>query len=231
MRTPHTLAVVLVAPIALVACGSGSSGTPTTTSWPVVTTTSAPPPTSGVPGTDSTTSTSSTTTSTTTPTVVNLELSSEGLGEAVFGAGAEGVLAYVRAILGEATADSGWVDPASTGATCAGTEVRFVTWNDLVLTFGDSSPYAEGFQHFSGFTYGPAFGPQIDPHGLQTEGGIGVGDTVGDLETVYPGVTINDADEMSGPSFYIEEGLFGFLTGTGSDETIISFVGGAGCGE
>lgn len=231
MRTHHSLAIVLIAPIALVACGSGSSGTATTTSWPVVTTTSAPPPSSGVPSTDSTTSTSSSTTSTTTPAVVGLELSSEGLGEAVFGAGAEGVLAYVRAVLGEASADSGWVDPTTTGSACPGSEVRFVTWNDLVLTFTDASPYADGFQHFSGFAYGPAFGPQIDPYGLQTEGGIGVGDSVGDLQTVYPGVTINDADEMSGPSFFIEEGLFGFLTGTGSEETIISFVGGAGCGE
>jgi len=97
--------------------------------------------------------------------VVGLELSADGLGQASFGAGADGVLAYVQAILGEPTADSGWVDAHSTGEACPGTEVRKITWNDLILTFGDSSPYAEGIQHFSGYTYGPAFGPQIDPYG------------------------------------------------------------------
>jgi hypothetical protein len=163
--------------------------------------------------------------------VVGLELSADGLGEEAFGAGADGVLAYVQAILGESTADSGWVDARSTGEACPGTEVRKVTWNDLILTFSDSSTYAEGLRHFSGYNYGPAFGPQIDPYGLQTEGGIGVGDTVGDLKTVYPGVTINPADEISGPSFFIQDGLYGFLTGAGDDDTIISFVGGTGCGE
>ena len=231
MRTRHLLAVGLLAPVALVACGSDSPGSTTTTSWPVVTTTTSVPETTSTVASTSSTSSTSSTTSTTMPAAVDLEVSSEGLGNAAFGAGVDGVLAYIKAILGEPTADSGWIDPTSTGATCAGTEVRFVTWNDLVLTFGDVSPYAEGFRHFSGYTYGPAFGPLIDPYGMQTEGGIAVGDSVIDLKTVYPGVTVNGADEMAGPSFFIEEGLFGFLTGTGDDDMIISFVGGSGCGE
>ena len=35
----------------------------------------------------------------------------------------------------------------------------------------------------------------------------GVGDAVSDLQAVYPGVVINGADDMSGPSFFIEQGL------------------------
>jgi hypothetical protein len=42
---------------------------------------------------------------------------------------------------------------------------------------------------------------------------------------------INTADAMGGPSFFIEDGLTGFLTGTGSTDQVISFVGGSGCGE
>ena len=36
-------------------------------------------------------------------------------------------------------------------AICKDRGDGIVTWNDLVLTFGDVSPYAEGFRHFSGY--------------------------------------------------------------------------------
>ena len=234
MRTyPHLallLAPLALAPFAVAACGSDGGGAATTTSWPVVTTTSVPLSTTST-STTSTSTTSTSTTSTTIAAVLGLELSAQGLGDALFGASDDGVYAYVQAIVGDPTADSGWVDPLTTGAVCPGSEVRFVTWNDLVLTFTDDSPAGSGYRHFAGYAYGPAFGEQALPAGLETEGGIGIGDPVSDLRAVYPGVVVNPADEMSGPSFYIEEGLLGFLTGTGDDDLVMSFVGGFGCGE
>ena len=226
------LALVALGSLSMAACSNEKSGSGTTTSWPVVTvSTTVPSSSTSEASTTSSTSSTSSTTTTTVVAIAGLELSAEGLGDALFGASDGGVYAYVQAILGDPTADSGWVDPQSTGAACPGTEVRFVTWNDLVLTFSDESPEGAGYRHFAGYTYGPAFGPQIAPAVLETEGGIGVGDAVSDLQAVYPGVVINSADDMSGPSFFIEEGLFGFLSGTGADDLIISFVGGSGCGE
>ena len=53
-----------------------------------------------------------------------------------------------------------------------------------------------------------------------------------DLKAAYPAVKILPGDGLStGPQFTIEQGLSGFLTGVKNGDTIISFVGGYGCGE
>jgi hypothetical protein len=163
--------------------------------------------------------------------VKGLGLSSKGLGDALFGADADGVVDYVRSILGAPSNDSGWADPLSIGAPCPGTQIRFVDWNDLSLFFTDNSPAATGLRHFAAYTYGPAFAANIDPYGLSTALGVSVGDSVEALLAAYPGALVSPGDEISGPSFYIEDGLSGFLTDAGGAGVIMSFVGGYGCGE
>ncbi len=160
-----------------------------------------------------------------------LALSATGLGDALFGADADGVLAYVGHILGSPTTDSGWTTPNATGAACPGTTVRFVAFNDLSLFFTDESPAASGIRHFASYTYGPAFGTSISPFGLATDSGVGVGSTVAQLKAAFPSVVVNKATDISGPSFIIQAGFFGFLTGTAATDTVTSFVGGFGCGE
>ena len=137
----------------------------------------------------------------------------------------------MQSILGPPTHDTGWFDPATTGAACQGSEIRYVTWNDLSLFFTDDSTFASGIRHFASYTYGPAAGAFVDPFGLTVEGGISVGATVDELLAAYPAAVINDSDELSGASFHIVEGLAGFLTGTTGSDTITTFVGGFGCGE
>jgi len=164
--------------------------------------------------------------------VKGLEISGDGLGGALFGAEADGVVAYVSSILGDPTNDSGWEDPLAIGAACTGTTVRFVDWNDLQLFFTDDSPAAQGLRHFAAFNYGPAVdGAVLNPNGLVTDNGVGVGTTVEFLRASYPKVQISPGDDIGGPSFFISEGLSGFLSGTSSSDVIISFVGGYGCGE
>jgi hypothetical protein len=158
-------------------------------------------------------------------------MSADGLGDALFGAEADGVIEYVNGILGGPTNDTGWQDPIALGAPCPGTEVRFVEWHDLSLMFGNESPAASGFRHFASYTYGPPLSGQLEPFGLTTAQGVGVGNTVRELKAAYPSVVVNPADEISSPSFFIEEGLAGYLTGATNNDAIISFVGGYGCGE
>ncbi len=141
------------------------------------------------------------------------------------------MISYVQSILGSPTHDTGWIDPVASGAACPGTEIRFVTWNDLSLFFSDSSPVASGLRHFAAYTYGPAAGPFIDPFGLAVDGGVTVGDTVDQLLTIYPSAIINASGELGPASFHIVDGLTGFLTGTSGSDTITTFVGGFGCGE
>lgn len=233
--TPRLAPALLVFGIAvsLAACG-GDSGSTATTSATVATTVA---PTTTVAASTTSSSTSSTSTTSTVAPVVGLELSSTGLGDALFGAGVDGVLAYVESILGEPTSDTGWVDPVVTGSACMGNEVRLVTWHDLSLFFSDESLEATGFRHFASFTYGPAAGAELVPNGLRTvladgvSAGVAVGDSVRALLEAHPGTLLAPEDEMSGPSFFIEEGLTGFLTGVGANDRITSFVGGFGCGE
>lgn len=217
---------------ALAACSDDVANDATTTAT-VVTTVA---PTSSEAATTSSSTTSSSSTSTTVP-IVGLELSAVGLGDALFGASADGVIAYVTAIIGEPTSDTGWVDPVETGAACRGTEVRSVTWHDLSLFFSDESLEAAGLRHFASYTYGPAVGAVLEPIGLRTQvegddtAGVTVGDTVSALLEAHPRTTLAPEDEMSGPSFFITEGLAGFITGVGANDRITSFVGGFGCGE
>lgn len=233
MTTRRVLLVsVCMAALLAAACSDESSSSGTTTTSVATTTTTVAATTTTVAAT--TTTQSSTTTSTpasTTTTikpVLGLQLSPTGLGDALFDADADGVVEYVNSILGIPTTDSGWIDPVATGTACPGDEVRFVDWKDLSLFFTDDG---SGVRHFASFTYGPAFGSAIAPYGLATDAGVGVGSTVASLRAAYPAVVVNPDDGFTGPSFQIEDGLYGFLTGTDDTDTIISFVGGFGCGE
>jgi len=230
------LATVCAAALLAAGCSNESSndGT-TTTSVVAVTTTSVPATTTiSVPAITTTAAPSTTApapTTTTIAAVVGLALSGAGIGDALFGADAEGVVAYVSSIVGAPTSDSGWQDPAAIGAACPGNEVRFVDWNDLYLFFSDDSPAASGVRHFAAFSYGPAFGPVLTPFGLATTAGIGVGSTVAQLLAVYPTAVINPETEMGGATFLLDDGLYGFVSGVTEADTITSFVGGIGCGE
>ena len=220
----------------LTACGSDGSSSETTvgsstSSSAADTTTSESATTSTTTVTTTTSVAPATTTSTTIAPVLGLSLSAVGLGDALFGADAEGVVEYVTSIVGPPSNDTGWLDPLSVGAACPGSEIRFVEWDDLSLYFSDESPAASGVRHFASYTYGPLFGLTLSPFGLTTDAGLGIGDFVSTLRAVYPLATANPDDGIGGPTFQIEPGLSGFLTGIGDSDTIISFIGGFGCGE
>ena len=154
-----------------------------------------------------------------------------GLGDALFGAEAEGVIAYVRAILGSPSADSGWVDPYAIGAACPGTEVRFVEWRDLSLVFSDESFAGSGIRHFASFRYGPTMAQNIDPYGLRTTDGFGIGTSVSELLAEYPKGELYAGDEVIDPYFEIDASLVAFLTDSKPGGRAVSYLGGYGCGE
>lgn len=210
---------------------AGASTTATTAAGGA-TTTAAADTTSTAP----TTSTAVTTTAapaptTTVLTVDNMLMSEFGLGEADFGADADGVVDYLRAILGAPTADTGWTEQETLGVACPGTEVRFVTWNDLSIFLTDDSLVESGRRHFASFTYGPAFGPSINPAGLATAAGLGMGATLDQLASAYPEGAYSPGDEIFGPTFLIEDGLFVHMEDQNGVVTAIAYVGGFGCGE
>jgi hypothetical protein len=106
-----------------------------------------------------------------------------------------------------------------------------VIWGDLTLLFSDDTLVTSGRRHFFAYVYGQALGSEIVPAGLKTDAGIGVGSTVAELTGTYPGVIINPSDDFGGPNFKINENLAGFLTGVEPTDTVLSVLGGQGCGE
>ena len=158
-------------------------------------------------------------------------LAADGVGVAAFGDEPDAAVAAVTAILGEPTQDSGWVEPFTISA-CPGTEYRRVSWGAFSLQFSDQSSKADGRRHLFGFEYGEVGRTDATPAGLVTAEGIGVGSTVAELKSVYPGVSVVAGEEgLSSSSFEVSEnGLAGLLTDATDDGIVILVVGGDFCG-
>lgn len=169
------------------------------------------------------------TTTTTEPAPAgDFSLRADGLGAVSFGAAPDGAIAFVSSFLGEATADTGWVDPFTIGA-CGGTQLRQVTWGDLQLEFGDVSAVAEGRPHFYAYYYGKEGSQSATPPGLETEDGITVGSSVADLIGAYPGVEFRLGDEFMNDSFFVNENLTGRLSGLADPDQVEMVIGGIPC--
>ena len=158
----------------------------------------------------------------------DFSLRADGLGAVSFGAAPDGVIAFVSSFLGEATADTGWVDPFTIGA-CGGTQLRQVSWGDLQLEFGDVSAVAEGRPHFYAYFYGKEGSPSANPPGLETEEGITVGSSVADLIRAHPGVEFRLGDEFMNDSFFVNENLTGRLSGLADPDQVEMVIGGIPC--
>ena len=257
MRTSRPLPMLAIgtAISLLAACSSSHPTTaPTTTSTTLVadtsavpvattTTTTAPPPTAApttvaptaapttVPPTAApTTSTTLPPTTTTAPAGARLSLLPDGIGDARFGAVPDDVTAFISGILGTPTKDTGWVDAAS--RTCQGSQVRFVSWGDLTLQFGDESNIATERQHFYYWTFGPPSGTSISPAGLMTPERIGIGSTVAQLRAAYPAAQFIEGDDLNTPRAILPSGVVAYLTDTSDAGAITVMNGGQpGCGE
>ena len=222
------LAIVFV----IASCGGGGGGDDTLAPLPT-----APGSSSSLAPLVSTTtepaaSTTTSINSTTTTLVPGLELvlRSDGIGDARFGVEPDGVIGYVKAILGAPDRDTGWIDSFSEFGSCPGTEVRAVEWANLRLLFGDQSDFNTGRRHFYGWQYGPPVDSKIGPLGPATDGGITVGSTVRDIVKVYPDVEIYN-DEIFGPGFEIEATLTGTLSDDAPSGLVLALYGGTACGE
>lgn len=230
-------AVPTPAPTTPIATPAPSASGPATVPATTAPATSAPVAPGTTPATVASTAPPTTAAPTAPPTteplsVQELVLSGDGLGSAVFGAEAEGVIDYVTSILGGNTADTGWVAPDSF-AVCDGTIARRVDWGTLSLLFTDLSEIANGRRHFIGYEYGRVGEIGDEPVGLRTPGGITLGSRVVDLLAEFPDAAVNEGDPEVGipDNFYVSNLFYGLLTGTTADDYVTVLFGGYGCGE
>lgn len=164
----------------------------------------------------------------TTAAPVTLGLQRDGLVVAALGTETEAAIAAVTGALGVPTEDTGWVDPL-TISTCAGTELRRVSWGVLSLLFGD--PAGAGARVFFAYSYGDVAGLGGQPAGLLTPEGLGLGTLVTDLRVAYPAVTVNAGEEgLVLSSFFVDEALAGLLTGATDADSVTVIFGGPFCG-
>lgn len=246
-RSGIILAIVAIA-VSLVSCSdtptsstSGSDPAPASTTLVEVTsditdaaqsTSTASVPTDSITDASTSTVADSTTTSTTLAAAATLVLRPDGLGDALFGTDPESVISYVVAIVGPPTADSGWVSAlTSPFGVCPGAEVRGVTWGDLTLLFGDSSPVAVERRHFFHYEYGPPLAAIVEPAGMSTASGLAIGTTLTQVFAAHPETEVLPEDEISGPYFVLGDGLVGLLSGTEPTSVVRLIAGGVGCGE
>lgn len=170
-----------------------------------------------------------------------LVLQPDGLGLVSFGDDADTVISEVSVLLGDPTDDTGWVDPLSEG-TCAGETFRRVTWGALSVYFGDASvdvattspSTSDGDRDGSGlfaYSYGTVSELDAPPQGLSTEESIGLGTTVEFLRAAYPEVDVQPGEDgLFSPTFNVDGGPSGQLTGGDDDDLVTVIVGGDPCG-
>lgn len=244
MSTPRTLCAIAagtaVSLLAVTACSNDRAGsnltpssvvTTTTLVATTTTTTSTTIPVTVAPTTSTTTTAPTTTiaepTTTTELPGATLPLRFDGVGDVRFGTEPDGVITYISGVLGAPTADSGWVGATAIG--CDGKLARQVFWNDLRLTFGDTSNVSAGRDHFFAWRYGPPGGTRIDPAGMATLLGLTVGSSIDDVQTSYPAAHIIAGDADTTPSAQLTDGLSAILSATGAQGIVTALLGGDNC--
>lgn len=242
-RPPFGAAVsIVLSALVIAACATSpqtiTSATVTTTADAPATTvppaaTTSPTVTAITPTTTLTASTIAEPTTTVAPPVSplgTLVLGETGIGDARFGDDPDSVIDYLGAVLGAPTADTGWTSAAE--VLCPGSEYRRVEWGVLRVNFGDTSDFATGRRHFTSWDYGTEGILGEEPQGLITERGIGLGARVDEVLDAYPEARLFEGEEGNfSASFYINEFLDGFVTGTGSADLVMVLFGGSRCAE
>jgi hypothetical protein len=215
------------------------AGATTTTTQPTTTTPTAPETTTTAATTtttESTTTTTQPTTTTTTDPFAEVTLEPDGLGPVGFGATFEETVSALAPFLGEADADTDWIDSFSPFGTCPGSEIRVVRWQSLEVFFTDGATDwgPEGRRHFFTYSQSALLGDDVDVLPLRTPEGVGVGSTVADVAAIYGEDAVGD-DPVFGPYLLVDfpgAGILrGVLSGTSPNDTVLAVSGGEGCGE
>lgn len=241
---PRRFAAVPIALIlALAACGVGDDHPRAINPAPtlVAAMTTLPPTTTAVATTtvtetsvaEVTTTAVTTTLPPTTAAAEGIVLGETGLGVVEFGTEAEAALASITAELGPPSDDSGYVPAlASPFGVCPGEEVRGVRYGPLQVLVGD---VGTGTRQIFSYLYATSLIPVGETpgasSGLTTEAGLGLGQTVAQLKSLYPGAIV--ASDLFGPTYSTsaDGGLSGTVTAVDDSGLVTSVIGGTFCGE
>jgi hypothetical protein len=160
-----------------------------------------------------------------------LVLDPEGLGVARFGDAPDLVVAAVTRVLGKPRSDTGWKPRGEVYGVCPGTKTRAVTWGQFTALFTDGPTRhgPSGTEHFF------LWSVQGDAKATSaaTAAGIGLGSTVAELRSAYPGrVRTWEADLPGGlPGFGVGPKDQLSFAGSLSNGRVSHLEAGTYCGE
>jgi hypothetical protein len=195
----------------------GVFGGETTAGTTQTTTTTVPDSETTIPGDGSSTTAPDDGSSTTTPGQVTIPTTDDGtitpvgdaillseiqmkasaLGPLEFGQDSDRVLGRLAATYGQPTDDTGFFVGDGTFGECPGDSVRVVRWGPLNIVSVGAEGSAEFVSYRLDLRYGGITSPTTD---IATLSGLRVGDTVGDLESIYSGFAIE---------YVVDEGIGG----------------------
>jgi hypothetical protein len=141
--------------------------------------------------------------------ITELQMTTNDIGPLDLGGDGDEVLGRMAATFGEPTEDTGFMVGSGSFGECAGDPVRVVRWGPLnIVVVGEP-----GDNIFASYRmdlrYGGITSPTTD---IQTRSGLRVGDTVGQLQEIYSGFSIEFVvDPDVGLVFELREQLGGDL--------------------
>jgi hypothetical protein len=117
----------------------------------------------------------------------DLTMSADDLGPLEFGDPGSDVLGGLVATFGDPSDDTGFIIGNGSWGECPGDTIRIVQWGPLnIVTRGTAEDHVFASYRLD-LRYGGINSPTTD---IRTLSGLQVGDTVGDLETIYAGFVI-----------------------------------------
>ncbi|CAN5570695.1 hypothetical protein BH24ACT5_BH24ACT5_15270 [soil metagenome] len=118
--------------------------------------------------------------------------------------------------------------PAISPATSRPTSVAEPT-GSVETAPGTTVPAGTG-PRLAGFVYGEVSALDANPPGLSTPEGIGLGALVEFLQAAYPDVIVESGIEgIAAATFFVDEGLRGYVTGVEADDLVTTIIGGEVC--
>lgn len=136
-----------------------------------------------------------------------IQMKASALGPLEFGQDSDEVLGRLAATYGQPTDDTGFFVGDGTFGECPGDSVRVVRWGPLNIVSVGPEGDADFVSYRLDLRYGGITSPTTD---IATLSGLRVGDTVGDLQSIYSGFSIDFVvDEAVGLTFELRENQAG----------------------
>ena len=141
--------------------------------------------------------------------VAQLRMTTDGIGPLALGDDGDEILGKLAATFGDPTEDFGFIVGSGSWGECAGDTIRVVQWGPLNIVVKGEPGDSQFVSYRLDLRYGGITSPTTD---IQTQSGLRVSDTVGQMKDIYEGLSLEFVvDPDVGLVFELSDGLGGDL--------------------